>query len=137
MASTVINFIMPYISKYILPILVVACTVLGFIVWKQNLTITELTKELITVETQAQADLALYNSERALSKSTIERQNADIEQYKFDLADYERVVSKKEKELQQIRFTKQEQVNKKIAKDPSANNQLKIVTDILKDFSNE
>ena len=99
MWTTVTSFIMPYISKYILPVLIVACIVLGFIVWNQNSTITDLNKKLVTVETKAKLDLALYNSERTLAKSTIDKQNSDIEKYKFDLAAYQRTVTQKEKEL--------------------------------------
>ena len=137
MWTTVISFITPYISKYILPVLVVACIVLGFIVWNQDSTITNLNKKLVTVETKAKLDLALYDSERILAKSTIDKQNSDIEKYKFDLAAYQRTVTQKEKELQTARFKLQEQINKELAQDSSAENQLKIITRELKDFSNE
>ena len=137
MWTTVANFIMPYVSKYILPVLVVTCIVLGFIVWNQDSTITNLNKKLVTVETKAKLDLALYNSERTLAKSTIDKQNSDIEKYKFDLAAYQRTVTQKEKELQAARFKLQEQINKELAQDSSAENQLRIMTRELKDFSNE
>lgn len=137
MWTTVISFIMPYISKYILPVLVVTCIVLGLIVWNQDSTITDLNKKLVTVETKAELDLALYNSERILAKSTINKQNSDIEKYKFDLAAYQRTVTQKEKELQAARFKLQEQINKELAQDSSAENQLRIMTRELKDFSNE
>ena len=137
MWTTVTNFIMPYISKYLTPVLVVACIVLGFIVWNQDSTITDLNKKLVAVETKAKLDLALYNSERALAKSTIDKQNSDIEKYKFDLAAYERTVNQKEKELQAARFKLQEQVNNELAQDSSAENQLKIMTRVMKDFSDE
>ena len=137
MWTTVVNFVMPYISKYILPVLVVACIVLGFITWTQNTAITDLNKKLVAVETKAELDLALYNSERALAKQTITKQNTDIEQYKIDIAAYERTVTQKEKELQTTRFKLQEQINKELAQDSSAENQLKIMTRVMKDFSNE
>ena len=137
MWTTVISFITPYISKYILPVLVVTCIVLGLVVWNQDSTITDLNKKLVTVETKAKLDLALYNSERALAKSTIDKQNSDIEKYKFDLTAYERTVNQKEKELQAARFKLQEQINNELAQDSSAENQLKIMTRVMKDFSDE
>lgn len=137
MWTTVISFITPYISKYILPVLVIACIVLGLIVYNQNTTITDLNTKLVAVETKAKLDLALYNSERALAKSTIDRQNSDINKYKLDLAAYERTVTQKEKELQAARFKLQEQINKELAQDSFAENQLKIMTRVMKDFSNE
>ena len=43
----------------------------------------------------------------------------------------------KEKELQAARFKLQEQINSELAQDSSAENQLKIMTRVMKDFSDE
>ena len=96
-----------------------------------------LNNRIIALEAKANLDLALYQSQYNQAKATIEKQNTDIEQYEINLITYQQTVSNKEKELQAARYTLQEQVNKKLVKDPSAENQIKIMTSILKDFSDE
>ena len=96
-----------------------------------------LNNRIIALEAKANLDLALYQSQYNQAKATIEKQNTDIDQYEINLITYQQTVSNKEKELQAARYTLQEQVNKKLVKDPSAENQIKIMTSILKDFSDE
>ena len=62
MLTTVTNLLLPNVTKYLLPVLIIVCIVLGFIVKSQYSTINNLNEKLVTVETNAKLDLALYDS---------------------------------------------------------------------------
>ena len=137
MLTTVTNLLLPNVTKYLLPVLIIVCIVLGFIVKSQYSTINNLNEKLVTVETKAKLDLALYDSERALAKATIDKQNTAIGKYEINLAAYKQTVNQKEKELQATTFKLQEQIKNELAQDSSSENQLKIMIRVMRNFSNE
>ena len=137
MLTTVTNLPLPNVTKYLLPVLIIVCIVLGFIVKSQYSTINNLNEKLVTVETKAKLHLALYVSERALAKATIDKQNTAIEKYEINLAAYKQTVNQKEKELQATTFKLQEQIKNDLAQDSSSENQLKIMIRVMRNFSNE
>lgn len=137
MLTTVTNLLLPNVTKYLLPVLIIVCIVLGFIVKSQYSTINNLNEKLVTVETKAKLDLALYDSERALAKAIIDKQNTAIEKYEINLAAYKQTVNQKEKELQATTFKLQEQIKNELAQDSSSENQLKIMIRVMRNFSNE
>lgn len=137
MLTTVTNLLLPNVTKYLLPVLIIVCIVLGFIVKSQYSTINNLNEKLVTVETKAKLDLALYDSERALAKAIIDKQNTAIEKYEINLAAYKQTVNQKEKELQATKFKLQEQIKNELAQDSSSENQLKIMIRVMRNFSNE
>lgn len=137
MWSFAISFIQKHGLKSTLAALVILCIILSLIVENRGSVITDLNNRIIALEAKANLDLALYQSQYNQAKATIEKQNTAIEQYEINLITYQQTVSNKEKELQAARYTLQEQVNKKLVKDSSAENQIKIMTSILKDFSDE
>ena len=137
MLTTVTNLLLPNVTKYLLPVLIIVCIVLGFIVKSQYSTINNLNEKLVTVETKAKLDLALYDSERALAKAIIDKQNTAIEKYEINLAAYKQTVNQKEKELQATTFKLQEQIKNELVQDSSSENQLKIMIRVMRNFSNE
>ena len=137
MWTTIVGFIMPYITKYALPILSTICLLLLLavgILYSEN---KGLIKEVADVKAISEQNDSLYERERLTAKETIRQQNQQITGFKLDVASYTRIVSEKEKELQAARFTQQEQINKELSVDSTPTNQLKIMTRVMKDFSNE
>ena len=137
MWTTIVSSIMPYITKYALPILSTICLLLLLtvgILYSEN---KGLIKEIADVKTISEQNDSLYERERLTAKETIRQQNQQIADFKLDVASYTRIVSEKEKELQAARFTQQEQINKELSVDSTPTNQLKIMTRVMKDFSNE
>ena len=137
MWTTIVSSIMPYITKYALPILSTICLLLLLtvgILYSEN---KGLIKEVADVKAISEQNDSLYERERLTAKETIRQQNQQITSFKLDVASYTRIVSEKEKELQAARFTQQEQINKELSVDSTPTNQLKIMTRVMKDFSNE
>lgn len=137
MWTTIVSSIMPYITKYALPILSTICLLLLLtvgILYSEN---KGLVKEVADVKAISEQNDSLYERERLTAKETIRQQNQQITSFKLDVASYTRIVSEKEKELQAARFTQQEQINKELSVDSTPTNQLKIITRVMKDFSNE
>ena len=137
MWTNIVSFIMPYITKYVLPVISTICIILFLtvgILYSDN---KDLHKELGEVKTISEQNNLLYERERLIAKETIRQQNQQIADFKLDVEKYTRTVSEKEKELQAARFTQQEQINKELRQDSTPTNQLKIMTRVMKDFANE
>ncbi len=137
MWTTIVSSIIPYITKYALPILSTICLLLLLtvgILYSEN---KGLVKEVADVKAVSEQNDSLYERERLTAKETIRQQNQQITSFKLDVASYTRIVSEKEKELQAARFTQQEQINKELRQDSTPTNQLKIMTRVMKDFANE
>ena len=137
MWTNVVSFIMPYITKYVLPVISTICIILFLtvgILYSDN---KDLHKELGEVKAINEQNNSLYERERLTAKETIRQQNQQIADFKLDVEKYTRTVSEKEKELQAARFTQQEQINKELRQDSTPTNQLKIMTRVMKDFANE
>ena len=137
MWTNIVSFIMPYITKYVLPVISTICIILLLtvgILYSDN---KDLHKELGEVKAISEQNNLLYERERLTAKETIRQQNQQIVDFKLDVEKYTRTVSEKEKELQAARFTQQEQINKELRQDSTPTNQLKIMTRVMKDFANE
>lgn len=137
MWANIVSFIMPYITKYVLPVISTICIILFLtvgILYSDN---KDLHKELGEVKAISEQNNLLYERERLTAKETIRQQNQQIVDFKLDVEKYTRTVSEKEKELQAARFTQQEQINKELRQDSTPTNQLKIMTRVMKDFANE
>ena len=137
MWTNIVSFIMPYITKYALPVISTICIILFLtvgILYSDN---KDLHKKLGEVKTISEQNNLLYERERLIAKETIRQQNQQIADFKLDVEKYTRTVSEKEKELQAARFTQQEQINKELRQDSTPTNQLKIMTRVMKDFANE
>ena len=137
MWTNIVSFIMPYITKYVLPVISTICIILFLtvgILYSDN---KDLHKELGEVKAISEQNNLLYERERLTAKETIRQQNQQIADFKLDVEKYTRTVSEKEKELQAARFTQQEQINKELRQDSTPTNQLKIMTRVMKDFANE
>ena len=137
MWTNIVSFIMPYVTKYVLPVISTICIILFLtvgILYSDN---KDLHKELGEVKAISEQNKLLYERERLTAKETIRQQNQQIADFKLDVEKYTRTVSEKEKELQAARFTQQEQINKELRQDSTPTNQLKIMTRVMKDFANE
>lgn len=137
MWTTIVSFIMPYITKYALPVISAICVILFLTVGYLYSDNKDLHKELGEVKAISEQNNLLYERERLTAKETIRQQNQQIADFKLDIERYNRTVSEKEKELQAARFTQQEQINKELSVDSTPTNQLKIMTRVMKDFANE
>lgn len=128
---------MPYITKYVLPVISAICVILFLTVGYLYSDNKDLHKELGEIKAISEQNNLLYERERLTAKETIRQQNQQIADFKLDIERYNRTVSEKEKELQAARFTQQEQINKELRQDSTPTNQLKIMTRVMKDFANE
>ena len=128
---------MPYITKYMLPVISAICVILFLTVGYLYSDNKDLHKELGEIKAISEQNNLLYERERLTAKETIRQQNQQIADFKLDIERYNRTVSEKEKELQAARFTQQEQINKELRQDSTPTNQLKIMTRVMKDFANE
>ena len=137
MWTSIVSFIMPYITKYALPVISAICIILFLTVGYLYSDNKDLHKELGEVKAISEQNNLLYERERLTAKETIRQQNQQIIDFKLDVEKYTRTVSEKEKELQAARFTQQEQINKELRQDSTPTNQLKIMTRVMKDFANE
>ena len=137
MWTSIVSFIMPYITKYALPVISAICVILFLTVGYLYSDNKDLHKELGEVKAISEQNNLLYERERLTAKETIRQQNQQIADFKLDIERYNRTVSEKEKELQAARFTQQEQINKELRQDSTPTNQLKIMTRVMKDFANE
>ena len=137
MWTSIVSFIMPYITKYALPVISAICVILFLTVGYLYSDNKDLHKELGEVKAISEQNNLLYERERLIAKETIRQQNQQIADFKLDVEKYTRTVSEKEKELQAARFTQQEQINKELSQDSTPTNQLKIMTRVMKDFANE
>ena len=78
----------------------------------------------------------IFEEERIKAKTVIDEQNSKVSEYEVDVIAATTRVNKKEKALIEERVI-QQQVDKELSTDSSPNNQLRVVTKIMKDFSNE
>jgi F0F1-type ATP synthase membrane subunit b/b' len=91
---------------------------------------------IYTDNKQLEHELELANANVVTMTKTVEKQNADIEKYKADIRKYnENVVSKVSAIKSESRATT-ERVKEELKKDNSDTNQLKLIDNILMEFSN-
>lgn len=137
MWTNIVSFIMPYITKYVLPVISTICIILFLtigILYSDN---KDLHKELGEVKAISEQNNLLYERERLKAKTVIDTQNDRISKYEINATAYSKAIHTKEKALIEARITQQQQLDKELNIDSSADNQLRILTKIMKDFSNE
>lgn len=137
MWTTILEFLAPYTTKYLLPILIGVCLVLLGICLFLRSANNSLTKEVVKLETEMSTLVQVYENERLTSKAIIEEQNNAIKAYKLDLDEYKKTIGHKEKEILEASIKEQQKISDELKTDNSAANQLKIISNILKDFANE
>lgn len=137
MWSLIVETLLPLLSRIALPCLGGISIILMAICFYLNSSNRDLTIEL----GKAQADLTtlvnVCQEERDKAKSVIESQNSTIEKYQIDMIKYNKTVSEKKKQLIEARVLQQQEIDKELSVDNSAENQIKIVNKLLQEFSNE
>lgn len=99
--------------------------------------VENLKKDLTTSEVARTFEKSLYDAERDKSKQVIDTQNKAIENFNLSKEVYKKNIYLKSLEVQEDNLTQQEVVTKDLSKDSSSDNQIKIITNILKGFANE
>lgn len=117
-------------------LLIVILGIGGVISYQAN-KIDSLKMELTTCQVERKNERFIFEEERVKAKTVIDNQNFKISEYEVDTVTVTARVNEKEKALIEERVIQQQQVNKELSTDSSPNNQLRIVTKIMKDFSDE
>ena len=117
-------------------LLIVVLGIGGIISYQAN-KIDLLKTELTTCQVERKSERLIFEEERVKAKTAIDEQNAKISEYEIDAATVIEKVNKKEKALIEERVVQQQQIDKELSTDSSPNNQLRVITKIMKDFSNE
>ena len=117
-------------------LLIVILGIGGIISYQAN-KIDLLKTELTTCQVERKSERLIFEEERVKAKTAIDEQNAKISEYEIDATTVIAKVNKKEKALIEERVVQQQQIDKELSTDSSPNNQLRVITKIMKDFSNE
>ena len=117
-------------------LLIVILGIGGVISYQAN-KIDSLKTELTTCQVERKSERLIFEEERVKAKTVIDNQNSKISEYEVDTVAATARVNEKEKALIEERVIQQQQVNKELNADSSPNNQLRVVTKIMKDFSDE
>ena len=117
-------------------LLIVILGIGGIISYQAN-KIDLLKMELTTCQVERKSERLIFEEERVKAKTAIDEQNAKISEYEIDTATVIAKVNKREKALIEERVVQQQQIDKELSTDSSPNNQLRVITKIMKDFSNE
>lgn len=117
-------------------LLIVILGIGGVILYQAN-KIDSLKTELTTCQVERKSERLIFEEERVKAKTVIDNQNSKISEYEVDTVAVTARVNKKEKALIEERVIQQQQVDKELSADSSPNNQLRVVTKIMKDFSDE
>lgn len=140
MLNTILNLISIKLSSFTVSLRLVLSTVfiilIGIITYQSN-KLSNLNEQLAVVEYRLSSMQAIYIDEITKAKDIINKQNTSIKQISIDKEYYESKVKQKEKELRQYSDNKKNTIIKNLEQDSSTENQLNMVTQILKDFSNE
>lgn len=117
--------------------LVILCVTIGSTLYYQACKIDSLKADLLTCQIERKNEKVIYNEECIKAKTVIDTQNDRISKYEINATAYSKAIHTKEKALIEARITQQQQLEKELNIDSSADNQLRILTKIMKDFSNE
>ena len=109
--------------------------VVGLAINYQYREIQKLNKQIVLLEVNKQYDRLLYDMERSNLTSTIERQNKIIEDLRIDEDDYKQSIHEQEIKLLADKLGKQSKILKELEKDSSLENQFKLISNILLEFS--
>ena len=110
---------------------------IGGVISYQANKIDSLKTELTTCQVERKSERLIFEEERVKAKTVIDNQNSKISEYEVDTVAVTARVNEKEKALIEERVIQQQQVDKELSADSSPNNQLRVVTKIMKDFSDE
>lgn len=117
-------------------LLIVILGIGGVISYQAN-KIDSLKTELTICQVERKSERFIFEEERVKAKTVIDNQNFKISEYEVDTVTVTARVNEKEKALIEERAIQQQQVDKELSADSSPNNQLRVVTKIMKDFSDE
>ena len=117
-------------------LLIVILGIGGVISYQAN-KIDSLKTELTTCQVERKNERLVFEEERVKAKTAIDEQNSKVSKYEVDTVAVTARVNEKEKALIEERVIQQQQVDKELSTDSSSDNQLRVVTKIMKDFSNE
>ena len=108
----------------------------GYINYQQK-QIEDLSKQLSVSEIGRQYETLLHNMELDKAKRTITEQNIRIEEFRLNSIDYELVLHAHEKELIAKKVKAQSDIQAELDRDNSLENQMRIISVMLQEFSNE
>ena len=117
-------------------LLIIILGIGGVISYQAN-KIDSLKTELTTCQVERKNERLVFEEERVKAKTAIDEQNSKVSKYEVDTVAVTARVNKKEKALIEERVIQQQQVDKELSTDSSSDNQLRVVTKIMKNFSNE
>lgn len=131
------NLLIERIKIYlkIILILIVIAT-LGYVFYLRN-EVHNLSNQIDNLETKGILDRKICEYELDLAKVTISKQNIVIEEFRINNSEYEIALHEQEKELIAKKVKAQEDIKKELEMDSSLENQMRLVTGILQEFSNE
>lgn len=109
-------------------LLVVILTIFGVFKHQSN-KIESLEQELIE-------NRLTYEVELNKAHETIDMQNKAINEFKLDRDYYEKTIVEKDKELLATKLITENNIKEELNKDSSTDNQLRIINNILREFSN-
>ena len=80
--------------------------------------------------------MRIYAGEMEKIKTIIDNQNKQIEEFKINEKQYETNLSLITKELETAKQTKRVEIRKEVVRDPSCDNQLRLMQQQLEEFAN-
>ena len=137
MLNTIWNLLPMNIKSGIGIGLILFIILIGSTLYYQTIRIDELKTSLLICKIEKDKQMMFFEEERIKAKTVIDNQNDKIKEYEINKDAYINAINKKEKVLIEERLLKQQQIDKELQLDSSADNQLRILTKLMKDFSNE
>ena len=140
MLNMLLNYIQPLLTNFTISlrlVLSIAFIILISIIIYQSNVITTSKENIAVLEYQLVNVQTMYTEEVSKAKDIIKKQNLSINQITMDKEYYENKVKLKEQELKEYTKLKKNSIMSDLLNDSSTENQLKLVTKILGDFSNE
>ena len=140
MLNMLLNYIQLLLTNFTISlrlVLSIAFIILISIIIYQSNVITTSKENIAVLEYQLVNVQTMYTEEVSKAKDIIKKQNLSINQITMDKEYYENKVKLKEQELKEYTKLKKNSIMSDLLNDSSTENQLKLVTKILGDFSNE
>lgn len=140
MLNMLLNYIQLLLTNFTISlrlILSIAFIILISVIIYQSNVITTSKENIAVLEYQLVNVQTMYTEEVSKAKDIIKKQNLSINQITMDKEYYENKVKLKEQELKEYTKLKKNSIMSDLLNDSSTENQLKLVTKILGDFSNE
>ena len=140
MLNMLLNYIQLLLTNFTISlrlVLSIAFIILISVIIYQSNVITTSKENIAVLEYQLVNVQTMYTEEVSKAKDIIKKQNLSINQITMDKEYYENKVKLKEQELKEYTKLKKNSIMSDLLNDSSTENQLKLVTKILGDFSNE